>query len=103
MGGVVKEGFWEEVAGVLIVDRILPTASVWRWTSSISCLGVVQAGSSGNEWKFRRIGERRKRRKEGRKERGRENKGKTRERTKRKVKVTHFIQLFFFPFFFVDI
>ena len=61
---------------------------------------MVQAGSSGNEWKFRRIGERRKRRKEGRKERGRENKGKTRERTKRKVKVTHFIQLFFFPFFF---
>ena len=31
-GVVVKEGFWEEVAGVLIVDRILPTASVWRWT-----------------------------------------------------------------------
>ena len=45
-------------------------------------------------------GKRRKRRKEGGKERGRENKGKTREQTKRKVKVTHLVRLFFFPSFF---
>ena len=87
---VVKEGFWEEVAGMVIVEFSLQPQS-GDGQSSIYCLGVVQTVSSGTEWKFRRIGERRKRRKGGGKERGRENKGKTREQMKRKAKVAHFV------------
>ena len=65
---------------------------------NIYCLGVVQTGSSGTEWKFRRIGERRKRRKCGGKERQRkqtENKGPNEKKSgSRSLCLT-----FFFPFF----
>ena len=76
-GVVLKEGFWEEVAGVVIVEFSLQPQP-GDGQPSTYCLGVVQTGSSGTEWKFRRIGERRKRRKCGGKERQRkqtENKG----------------------------